>query len=71
MGTTGRPPVPQGLYNECRWEYLRDIYDKVNKHGIPTELVLNVDQTELVLNVDLLGNPQWLRGERNQSPLKA
>ena len=45
MGTTGRPPVPQGLFNECRREYLRDIYDKVQKYGIPPDLVLNADQT--------------------------
>ena len=25
MGTTARPPVPQGLYDECRIAYLRDI----------------------------------------------
>lgn len=45
MGTTGRPPVPQGLYNECRREYLCDIHDKVRKYSIPPDLVLNADQT--------------------------
>ena len=45
MGTTTRPPVPQGLYSECRREYLRDVHDKVKEHGIPLELVLNADQT--------------------------
>lgn len=45
MGTTSHPPVQQGLYNECRHEYLRDIYDKVNKYSIPSELALNADQT--------------------------
>ena len=45
MGTTTRPPVPQGLYSECRREYLRDVHDKVKEHGIPLEQVLNADQT--------------------------
>lgn len=45
MDTTGRPPVPQGLYNECRREYLCDIHDKVRKYSIPPDLVLNTDQT--------------------------
>lgn len=44
MGTTSRPPVPQGLYEECWNQYLRDIL-KVKKHNIPPELILNSDQT--------------------------
>ena len=45
MGTTTRPPVPQGFYNECCREYLRDVHDKIKKHNIPPELVLNADLT--------------------------
>ena len=45
MGTTTRPPVPPGLYNECRREYLRDVYNIIKEHDIPPELVLNADQT--------------------------
>ena len=45
MGTTTRPPVPPVLYNECRREYLRDVYNIIKEHDIPPELVLNADQT--------------------------
>ena len=37
--------MPQGLYEECRKQYLRDILEVVKKHNIPTELILNSDQT--------------------------
>ena len=43
--TTSRPPVPQGLYDENRRDYLQDIDSKIKKYGIPPELVLNSDQT--------------------------
>ena len=33
-GTTSRPPVPQGLYDECRVEYLGDIDKKIKKYKI-------------------------------------
>ena len=46
MGTTSRPPVPQGLYEECRKQYLRDILEVVEKHNIPPELILNSNQTQ-------------------------
>ena len=45
MGTTTRPPVPQGIYDECRREYLSDIDHKMKMYSIPAELVLNADQT--------------------------
>ena len=45
MGTTTRPPIPPGLYKECRMEYLRGIKDKIKKYNIPPQLVLNADQT--------------------------
>ena len=44
-GTTARPPVPQGLYDECRRDFLQDIDNKVKEYKIPPELVLNSDQT--------------------------
>ena len=44
-GTTSRPPVPEGIYNECRREFLGDIYEKMTLYSIPPELVLNADQT--------------------------
>ena len=45
MGTTARPPVPKGLYDECRVSYLRDIETIRKKYNIPPELILNADQT--------------------------
>ena len=44
-GTTARPPVPQGLYDESRRDYLGDIDRKIKQHKIPPELVFNSDQT--------------------------
>ena len=45
MATTSRPPVPRGLYNECRTHFLRCIDKTIKKYAIPPELVLNSDQT--------------------------
>ena len=45
MGTTSRPPVPKGLFEECRVQYLRDIDTKMKMYSIPPELVINADQT--------------------------
>ena len=45
IGTTSRPPVPQGMYDECRQEYLGDINRIIKLYSIPPELVLNSDQT--------------------------
>ena len=42
--TTGRPPVPQGLY-EFRRDFLQQIDNKIKKFKIPPEMVLNSDQT--------------------------
>ena len=42
---TSRPPVPNGIYEECRSEYLRDVNQKLTLYSIPAELVLNGDQT--------------------------
>ena len=44
-GMTSRPPVQQGLYDECRVSYLRDIDTKRKKYNIPPELIINADQT--------------------------
>ena len=45
MANTLRPPVPKGLYDECRLQFLRDIKGVMKKFDIPPELVLNSDQT--------------------------
>ena len=45
MGTIARPPVPKGLYDECRASYLRDIEAIRKEYNIPPELILNADQT--------------------------
>ena len=45
MGTTAPPPVPKGLYDECRVSYLRDIETIRKKYNIPPQLILNADQT--------------------------
>ena len=44
-GTTSRPSVPKEIYEECRYEYLRDVNQKTQLYSIPPELVLNADQT--------------------------
>ena len=44
-GTTSRPPMPQGLYDECRLEYLSQIDTKIKKYEIRPALILNSDQT--------------------------
>ena len=45
MGTTSRPPLPQGSYDECRVSYLRDIDTKRKKYNISPKLIINADQT--------------------------
>ena len=45
MGTTSRFPVPRGLYEECKRQYLGDILEVKTKYNIPAELILNSDQT--------------------------
>ena len=44
-GTTTHPPVPRGLFEECKLMFLSDINKTINEHKIPPELVLNADQT--------------------------
>ena len=43
MATTSRPPIPKGLFEECRIQFLRDINNAVKNFSIPPELVLNSD----------------------------
>ena len=45
LGTTAKPPIPRGLYEECRLKFLRDIQTVVEKYNIPPELIFNADQT--------------------------
>ncbi len=45
LGTTGRPPIPKGIFDECRLTFLQDISSKVTEYNIPPELVINADQT--------------------------
>lgn len=33
------------MYEECKFTFLNDIHKAIKKHAIPSELVLNVDQT--------------------------
>lgn len=44
-GTTTKPPVPRGLYDECKLIYLSDIGNRIKQQKIPPELILNADQT--------------------------
>ena len=44
-GTTTRPPVPLGIYEECKLTFLTDIERCIATHSIPLQLVLNADQT--------------------------
>ena len=43
--STSRPPVPQGIYDDCQRDFLSDIQHKVELHSIPAQLVLNSYQT--------------------------
>ena len=44
-GTTSKPPVPRGLYEECKLSFLVDIKNCVKQYNVPPELILNADQT--------------------------
>ena len=44
-GMTTKPPVPRGVYEECKLTYLSDIDNCIKQHKIPPELILNADQT--------------------------
>lgn len=45
VGTTTRPPVPRGMFEECKLTFLTDINKMITENKIPLELVLNADQT--------------------------
>ena len=44
-GTTTKPPVPLGIFEECKLTFLTDIKRCITTHNIPPQLVLNADQT--------------------------
>lgn len=44
-GTKTKPPVPRGLYEECKLTFLLDINNSIKQYEIPVELILNADQT--------------------------
>ena len=44
-GTTTRPPVPRGVFEECKLTFPTDMSRAITQHKIPPELVLNADQT--------------------------
>ena len=44
-GTTSRPPVPIGVYQECHLDFLSGIKKKMKEYSIAPNLVLNADQT--------------------------
>ena len=44
-GTTTRPPVPLGIYEECKLTFLSDIERCIATHSITRQLLLNADQT--------------------------
>ena len=43
-GTTTRPPVPRGVFEECKLIFLTDISRAITQQKIPPELVLSTDQ---------------------------
>ena len=38
-GTTTRPPVPRGMFEECKLTFLTDINKMITENKIPPELV--------------------------------
>ena len=47
MRTTGKVEIPEGARKEAELLYLHDIVSIVEKHNIPSHLVMNLDQTSL------------------------
>ena len=43
--TTSRPVITRSLWVEVRSQFLYEITNKVLKHNIPDELIVNVNQT--------------------------
>ena len=43
--TTGKLAIPQGARKEAELIYLHEIVSVVEKHSIPSSLVVNLDQT--------------------------
>ena len=44
-GQHPKPPVPRGLYEECKLTFLSDVNNCIKQYEIPAELILNADQT--------------------------
>ena len=47
MKTTGKPEIPAGAKKEAELLYLHDIISYIEEHNIPSNLVMNLDQTPL------------------------
>ena len=47
MRTTGKVEIPEGTWKEAELLYLHYIISIVEKHNIPSHLVMNLDQTSL------------------------
>lgn len=62
-GTTSRPAVPQGLFDECRLEYLGDIYKKINSTKSPLNLFSILIKRHHLMY--LLASLQWQCGVIN------
>ena len=69
MGTTARPPVPRGLYDECRRAYLSDINKKIKKYNIPLSLCLIL--IKLLHLTFQWGEQQWLQVDQVLCQLRA
>lgn len=65
LGTTGHPPVPRGIYEQCCFDYLHDINSKVKAFSIVPDL------TKLQAPMSLLGGLQWQSEVVSQLLLKA
>jgi len=47
MRTTGKVEIPEGARREAELLYLHDIVSTIERHDIPSHLVMNLDQTPL------------------------
>ena len=62
-GTTTKPPVPLGIFEECKLTFLTNIKRCITTHNIPPQLVLNAYQTpssETFCWENDHGNPKFL-----------
>jgi hypothetical protein len=71
IGTTLHPPVPRGLYEECKRQFLGDILEIKLKYNIPAELILNSDQTpSSYVSVHFVGKKTMLAHGSKSVPIK-